>query len=219
MLLTTKDPRLISYLTLRKAIGWLGISLPAVMVMGNYLFNNCKFLLETVSHYYYSVTGNLFVGILCAVGLFLFTYKGYNKIDHAFTSLAGLFAVLIALFSTNPLSENNCALFTLSVSQLRNTVHYISAALFFITLAGISLFLFTKSKGIKTKEKILRNMVYRTCGIVILTAIALIGLYHIFEEQLEGLWIYKPVFWLEWIALFAFGTSWLVKGELVLKDK
>lgn len=29
----------------------------------------------------------------------------------------------------------------------------------------------------------------------------------------------KPVFWLETVALLAFGTSWLVKGELVLKDK
>lgn len=30
---------------------------------------------------------------------------------------------------------------------------------------------------------------------------------------------YKPVFWLEWGALTAFGISWLVKGGLFLKDK
>jgi hypothetical protein len=29
----------------------------------------------------------------------------------------------------------------------------------------------------------------------------------------------KPVFWLEWIALVAFGVSWLVKGKAILKDK
>ena len=28
-----------------------------------------------------------------------------------------------------------------------------------------------------------------------------------------------PSFWIETIALFAFGASWLVKGEVVLRDK
>ena len=31
-----EDPRLISYLSLRKAIGWLGISLSPAMIAGNF---------------------------------------------------------------------------------------------------------------------------------------------------------------------------------------
>jgi hypothetical protein len=30
---------------------------------------------------------------------------------------------------------------------------------------------------------------------------------------------FKPVFWMETLALWAFGISWLVKGQLLLKDK
>ncbi len=30
---------------------------------------------------------------------------------------------------------------------------------------------------------------------------------------------YDPVFWLEAIAIVAFGISWLIKGETLLKDE
>jgi len=30
---------------------------------------------------------------------------------------------------------------------------------------------------------------------------------------------YAPIFWLEGIAVIAFGVSWLTKGEAILKDK
>jgi hypothetical protein len=30
---------------------------------------------------------------------------------------------------------------------------------------------------------------------------------------------YKPVFYLETLCLWAFGTSWLIKGQFLLKDE
>jgi hypothetical protein len=42
--------------------------------------------------------------------------------------------------------------------------------------------------------------------------------YGIFENEFVGLKAHHPVLWLEWIALFAFGISWLVKGEFALRD-
>ena len=91
---TTEDPRLISFQTLRKTVGWLGIGLPLAMLAGNWLFANCTSLQDTVSHYYYTMMGDLFVGILCAVTLFLFAYKGYDTKDHVWTCLAGFFCPL-----------------------------------------------------------------------------------------------------------------------------
>lgn len=38
------------------------------------------------------------------------------------------------------------------------------------------------------------------------------------ENSCPGLKKYDPVFWLESVSLFAFGISWLVKGQLILKD-
>lgn len=212
------DPRLISYLTLRKAVGWLGISLPPAMMIGNFIFGNCPVIQDTVSHYYFTITGNLFIGILSSVALFLFTYKGYDKRDHVSTSLAGFFALLIALFPTNDSSSHSCAIIHLDDSTVRASIHYVAAGSFFLTIALISFFLFTKSRGRKTKEKKIRNKIYRTCGIIILTCIIAIGCISWFTGEPDGNNKFKPVFWLEWIALLAFGISWLVKGEIVLKD-
>jgi len=53
---------------------------------------------------------------------------------------------------------------------------------------------------------------------VIVACIALIAVYH-FVDGLESRYgAYKPVVILESAALVAFGISWLVKGEAVLKD-
>ncbi len=214
---TKEDPRIISFQTLRRTVGWLGIILPMAMIAGNLIFGSCSWLQDTVSHYYYTVTGDLFVGILSAVAMFLFAYKGYNREDNLWTCLAGFFALCVALFPTNNNSSDSCAIINLPDNELRRIIHYASAASFFLILAGISLFLFTKSKGEITKEKRMRNRIYRICGIVILLSIAAIGLYGFSKG--DSRWSrYKPVFWLEWIALAAFGVSWLVKGEFFLED-
>lgn len=200
-------------------MGWLGVSLPAAMIQGNLLFTRCTYLLDSVSHYYFSVTGSLFVGIVCSVGLFLITYKGYTRsIDNIVTSCGEVMAFLIALLPTNNDSADPCVFITWPDSSLRWWIHYTSAALFFIILAGTSLFLFTRSGGVKTPEKKRRNQIYRTCGVVMLLAIALVPLVKVLERWYIPL-PNKPVFWLEWVALLAFGLSWLVKGELILKDK
>lgn len=218
------NPKLISYNTLRKTVGWLGISLPAAMLLGNYFFAHCYYVQDSISNYYYTATGNLLEGILCAVAMFLFAYKGYEKIDNISTSLAGLFALGVAMFPTNNNSSDSCAILNLPFNTARNHTHYIFAASFFITLALISFFLFTKSNhhdiNHATPEKRKRNMLYRVCGMVIFLSIVLIAVYDYFETGVfKSLEKYKPVFCLEWVALIAFGVSWLTKGELIWKDK
>ena len=59
----------ISYLSLRKAIGFIGLLLPVVLALGNLLLGSAG--LETsISRYYYTNMGNVFVGSLCAIGTF-----------------------------------------------------------------------------------------------------------------------------------------------------
>lgn len=215
-----EDPRLISFNTLRKSVGWLGILLPAAMLIGNIAWGHCQQIQDSNSHYYYTTTGDLFVGILCAVALFMISYKGYpdDKSDNVLTTLAGICALGIAFFPTNNNSADSCAIIDLPISKARNITHYAFAACFFILLAIISFFKFTKSKGIKTHSKAMRNKVYRTCGVLIIVFIGMVGLYGVFGKQLTHFDKYKPIFWLEWLALIAFGFSWLVKGELIMDD-
>ncbi len=210
----------ISYLTLRKAVGILGIFLPVVLAIGVYLFSNCSFIQDSISDYYYTIMGNLFVGTLCAVGLFLFSYKGYEQKDLIASRLACFFALCVAFFPTyGPEPPFVCNVLHRNSSSLSSTIHDVSAALFFLTLAYFSLFLFTKSSGHPTGNKRKRNTIYKICGYTILASIVLLILYFKIPGLQSRFKEYKPVFMLETISLWAFGFSWLTKGEFILKDK
>jgi hypothetical protein len=214
------DQYVLSYLTIRKLIGICGMLLPIALILGSTLGGGCLEIKDSISHYYYTSMGDVLVGLLSATAIFLVTYKGYDN-DNLYTNLAGAFALCIAYLPTSNIEGGVCAIFDLPENPIRENAHLASAALFFLVLAYISFFLFVKSKGEMTPWKKKRNLVYRACGIAMVLMIVLIAAYFwIFPESWQAsLKPYKPVFWLEAIALWAFGISWLVKGETILKDK
>ncbi len=70
-----------------------------------------------------------------------------------------------------------------------------------------------------TGQKQNRNRVYRICGFTMLGCILLIALYLLFlEDSFPNLTKFDVVFWLESVSLWAFGISWLTKGEILWKD-
>ena len=164
---------------------------------------------------------DLFVGILCAIALFLFTYNGYDERDKIAAQLGSVCALGVAFFPTSILIPlPGCNIPPVSNNPLIGALHFAFAALFFINLAYFALFLFTESKGEMTTQKKKRNKVYRVCGIIMVVCIILIAIYILFVEgQLPNPAQYDVVFYLESIALWAFATSWLVKGEMFLADK
>jgi hypothetical protein len=85
----------VSYLFLRRAIGLIGALLPIVLPLGNCLSTGRWLLLPSVSSYYYSDMRNVFVGSLCAVGVFLICYR-YQQWDDVLSNLAGFFAIGVA---------------------------------------------------------------------------------------------------------------------------
>ena len=70
-----------------------------------------------------------------------------------------------------------------------------------------------------TERKIQRNRVYRTCGAVMVGCILLMGIYHLAGGDETSLANLNPIYWLEAIAILAFGISWLTKGEAILADE
>ena len=98
-------------------------------------------------------------------------------------------------------------------------VHLAFAAAFFLVLSYFCLVLFRKTDPTKppTPEKLKRNKVYAACGYTMLACIALVALLKLTALGRE-LAAYSPVFWLESIAILAFGLSWATKGEAILKD-
>jgi len=205
----------ISYLTLRKAIGFLGISLPFTVSLGAWLIFRTG-MQSSISNYYYTGTRDVLVGTLWAIGFFLFSYRGYERIDRVAGILGCVFALGTALFPTAPeIDPSNTA-------KWIGYIHQGCAGLFFFTLIFFSLFLFTKTKphGTPTRRKLQRNLVYRVCGIAMAVCILLMTFYTFLPEAATAsLKAYHPIFWLETIAILAFGVSWIVKGEAILKDE
>jgi hypothetical protein len=195
-----------SYLALRKAVGWIGILLPFVLMAGLYLLFNHDALPPSISDYYYTGMRNVFVGGLCAVGLFMFFYCGYDQWDNWTGNIAGLFAIGVAFF---PTTESGA-------TDLIGWIHYASAAIFFLSLSFFSLVLFTKTKKghEPTPEKRKRNKIYIICGIIMIACIVGIAL-----KGLFGPMQFAFVYWAETVALVAFGISWLTKGEALYPDK
>ena len=221
----TQHPVVLSYLGLRKAIGIIGLALPFVLVFGQTLSQKswgcCStatsvprrlgpFLIqESISSYYDSSMRDVLVGSLCAIGVFLLSYKGYDndKRDAIAGRLACIFAVGVALFPMD-----------------MGIVHYIFAGLLFLTLAYFCLVLFIKTSPTRnpTRRKIHRNGIYRVCGHTILVCIALISavmaVMQVPDLKTE-LKPFTPIFWLESLAVFAFGLAWFTKGQAILADE
>jgi hypothetical protein len=215
------DDWVISYRLIRIAVGWLGIALPVICVFGAWILGHCGAYQYSISEYYYTVTRSAFTGTLCAVSLFLFAYRGPQRIDALMGNLGCVFGLGIVFFPTEvPDINTTCTLIEADPgTPATNLLHYISAALFFAVLVVFSLFLFTKTDGDITPEKIKRNRVFRICGWVMIVALLLI-LANKLVEPLRNWWIgAHPVFWLEGIALWAFGFSWLTKAELIFGDQ
>ena len=75
-----KENLVLSCLTMRRILGALGLSLPFVVIIGTLVMED--FLRMSVSSFYYSpspVIHDFFVGILCAMGVFLISYKGHER--------------------------------------------------------------------------------------------------------------------------------------------
>ncbi len=211
----------VSYLTLRIGLGFVGLLLPIVLIMGTLLFDNCTQIQPSISHYYYTIMGNYFVGSLCAVAMFLFFYKGPKKIDGIIANIAAVAALLVAFFPTDEGALSLCKYVSTKRVDSVNAIHFTGAAVLFGSFAFFCLYLFTKTGHghIVTAHKKIRNSIYKTCGIIILICIVLIAVYNLAGNFGAAFSKYKPTLVLESIALFAFGTSWVTKGEMFLKDK
>ncbi len=216
----------ISYLGLRKMIGIIGITLPFALALGKLLLNEPG-IQPSISAYYYTGVRNIFVGGLCAIGVFLGSYRGYEPRDNIAGKLACVFAIGVALFPVRPDTG-----FT-GDQEIIGRFHLAFATALFLTLAYFCLKLFTMTHQTGTPaptkhptvQKKRRNKIYKVCGYAIL---ACIGLIVLFEALFLNSWSlfpdyhkvakFDPVFVFESIAIVAFGFSWLTKGEAILAD-
>lgn len=212
----------LSYKILRRFLGVLGTALPFILwFFGILLFGAA--LQNSVSQYYHTMMRDVLVAVLCAIGIFLVAYKGYEKdedeliSDNLASNIAGFAAIAVALFRATDAGPGPAK--CIADIDTAGTVHFIAAGIFFAVTAYISIFKFTLSDSKNPKKrKIARNRIYRICGWIIVAMIVAIVVNSLWTDLCRALADYRPVFFLEAIAIVAFGVAWLTKGEVIYGD-
>jgi hypothetical protein len=230
----------IKFKSLRHCIGLLGLALPSVIVLHQYIFGKTHYLQDSISHYYYTMSAPWFIGILWGLGLVLIFYPtpdpqstphstcnwgicrlikpGY---DGTLTAISGFFAICVALIPTNENSSDSCALFCYEDSGIRAGIHYFSAGSMLLIFSYMSICIFTRTNDpqwYENKWKVWRNRVYIWSGMITFLSIVAVGVLAIFGKYLP--WdLDKATYWLEVSALVPFGISWLVKGGFMLTNE
>lgn len=193
----------------RNLAGLMGMILPWVSLLGAIFVAHTKgfpegfWKLLSISETYY-VTPPL-VGILTTAAVVLMCYKGYSTKDHVISALAGLFGLMIVLFPCDcPAASEIVGFFQLPV-KISHIIHCASAVAFFLLLSYMSLCQFTQGKD-DTRNKHIKNIIFKICGIGMLASLAL---------MIIPVEFFAKTFIVEAIALTFFGISWLVKGEFL----
>lgn len=193
---------------LRLGVGLIAGALPFVVLIGNMLFEGSTVWLGSISGSYYTQMRGVFVGSLCAIGVFLIAYR-YEKWDDIWSSVAGGLAIVVALFPTPPDPTNGVVTRT-QVSI--GVVHFVAATSLFVVL-GFFCFLFTRTTDgtPRTPRKQTRNTIYRCAGGVIFVAIVAAALIALFAPlSVRASW--NTLFWCETVAVLSFAMAWLTKG-------
>jgi heme A synthase len=195
----------------RQLIGYLGLAMPVLL----YLIAGFRptdglerwEVLCSVSAYYYTGATGVFTGILFALSLFLFSYKGYTGViaDRVVGSIGGAAALGVALFPTAAPPGLTPPTWW---SDTTRVIHYLSALTLFASFILFAVWLFRRStiplRSARPAKKRHRDDICLACGVVMFGAVLWAA---------SSLITNAPIFVPEAIAIGAFAVSWLVKGE------
>lgn len=236
-MLNDDDPRLdLHFLAVRQGIGLLGLILPLALYI--YGRSGTGRMQPSISEFYYTAMGDVFMGCLVAIGVFLISYRGYRAKparfplgDRGTSIIAGLAALGVALLpaGVDPVvarcivaaAPGPCAgtapdptLLT-GLHFITGPLHFACAGVFFAALAYFCLVLFPMG-GQRRPEGgpalSVEHTTYYVCGTVLIASIlaALAYLVLPFKDQMRAV---NYIFWVETAGVLAFSLAWLVKGD------
>lgn len=145
---------------------------------------------------YYTSTRDIFVGALCALGIFLIVYR-YNRFNDILGTAAGTCALGVALFPTAPGSGGDAGQQTVSV------FHQVFAVALLTAMAAFCLFMYG-APGIKERSYVRRP--YLVAGVLILVFMALAAVAAVTEVGDD--WLITPLYLCEWLSVWSFGFAW-----------
>ncbi|MEW5928751.1 MAG: hypothetical protein AB1941_14885 [Gemmatimonadota bacterium] len=204
-----------TYITLRRGMAIMAAAFPLLLwILGRLLYGID--LQGSMSAYYFAVSTpgsdafpmrTWFVGLLFAIGGFLYLYKGFTDRENFALNLAGVFAVMVAVF---PMDRDDAAGAEQSVaSQL--SIHGASALLLFACLAYVAVACAGKTLRLlppahKGKEQAFRRA-YKIIGWSMFAAPVGAFVYTLVSGDRA-----RYVFVVEALGIWAFSAYWAVKS-------
>jgi hypothetical protein len=224
-----------SYRFTRLVVGFLGILLPILFIIGEAFFLKGGVQVRgSLSAYYHTSMQDIFVGGLCVIGFLLATYMAgeANTLDYWASLIAGIAVLGVAFFPTTrpglPVGASACGSIpqppgcsfveqTLGEHQTA-VIHAVCVIVFILFLAVLS-FLFAVSEvlpekdrltaRVRSKSRVFRSPVlfwiHSACALIILAAGA-------WAFVGAGIGELTRVYIGEVVSFWAFGVSWLVAG-------
>jgi hypothetical protein len=195
-----------SFIVQRRGMAVLAAIFPVAFLLSS-LLGRTEFQ-TSISAYYWTLDPerNVFVGVLCAIAVFLLLYKGYTPLEDRVLDLAGLCAAGVAFV---PIAKgSDCG----AASGL--SAHGAFAVTFFLCLAFICVFM--SEQSLKSMPDPNRRShfrwAYRICaGAMILLIGLAVASRFLPGGVLEAMCRRGATFWLEALAIWTFAAFWYVK--------
>lgn len=195
-----------------------------MLILGDVFLLHTDFAVrDSISAYYHSTaTRDLFVGILCTIGVLLITYMSgqLRTLDYAFSTIAGIAVLGVVFFPTNrpdlrvgellcgrtaSPEPSGCSPTEGMFGEMQVAkIHFVFAAVFILSLAVISI-VFAYRDRLKGRG-MARVWIHWLCAVAIFAS----GVWAVAGFPLGRI---TSLYIAEVVAVGAFGISWFVAGE------
>lgn len=208
-----------TYLHLRRGMGILAFLFPFLLWLGAFLYDNTG-LQGSLSAYYFTSVRNIFVGVLCAIGLFLYLYKGdyfgsktrNDKLKNSILNLAGICAIGIALFPADIVLGS----YLKPQVTFVGIVHIICAIIFFLAIAAVCVFLSAPDaqSNLSERQKKRYVIIYKSCGFIMTICVILAVAVMLAPDSFkQAFYQIRIIFIIEIVSILAFSGYWIAKSN------
>ncbi len=158
----------------------------------------------SISAFYHTSMRNVFVGMLFAISICLFVYKGYNDFEDSALTTAGFYLLGVALFPTIHPDPNSGII----VPKYSYIIHYVCAYAFFGIIAIVCIY---ARENPYRHPKEFSKAYDITAALMIIVIVGAIIL--AFIDKVCGIHFQYSTFYLETSAVWIFARYWFLKGK------
>lgn len=194
-----KEHIFLTYLTVRIGAALVALIFPLVLWFGG-LVQDIE-LQDSMSSYYHAERGSMrdwFVGILFTIGIILYLYKGYTRLENIVLNVAGALALMVALIPMAWGCGDDCPRFSL---------HGTLALGFFLCIAFVCIFCAAETlEHLEDEQAAARyRRAYFWLGVAMIISpliavvlnVVLRADAFVFFVELVGVWVFSIFWWVK----------------------